>query len=352
MLASLQSQGVEVEQVHVDVWKHVEDKTQTGFLTRLRLAVRWALAYPLLIWNYLRAPAHKVVMVAYPGILDILVVSLLARARGAKIVLDAFISIYDTVVIDRQLIRSSSFAAKLLYQLERFACHRAHLIILDTQAHARYFQKLFDLSDQRTAAVMVGCETAHFPRLTPRVWNKNEALHVLFYGQFIPLHGIDTIIEAARLSEEAGNSIQWTIVGTGQEAARVRTILSEQPLKSLHWLEWINYDELAETLRSSNVCLGIFGLTGKASRVIPNKVFQILSAGRPLVTMDSIAMRELISNSDEGIHLVPPGDPNALVQAITALAETGQQPSSEVAERFSESRLGESYRNLLERALT
>ena len=116
MLASLQSQGVEVEQVHVDVWKHVEDKTQTGFLTRLRLAVRWALAYPLLIWNYLRAPAHKVVMVAYPGILDILVVSLLARARGAKIVLDAFISIYDTVVIDRQLIRSSSFAAKLLYQ--------------------------------------------------------------------------------------------------------------------------------------------------------------------------------------------------------------------------------------------
>ena len=38
----------------------------------------------------------------------------------------------------------------------------------------------------------------------------------LFYGQFIPLHGIETIIEAARLCEN--KNILWRIIGTGRSA--------------------------------------------------------------------------------------------------------------------------------------
>src|SRR6185437_8339843 len=55
--------------------------------------------------------------------------------------------------------------------------------------------------------------------------SSGECLQVLFYGQFIPLHGIGTIIEAARLLRDA--PIQWTLVGRGQEAPRIRAMLAE-----------------------------------------------------------------------------------------------------------------------------
>jgi glycosyltransferase involved in cell wall biosynthesis len=47
-----------------------------------------------------------------------------------------------------------------------------------------------------------------------------------------------------------------------------------------------------------------------------NKVFQILMSGKPLVTRDSPAMRELIEPGQSGIWLVPPANPLALIEAV------------------------------------
>jgi glycosyltransferase involved in cell wall biosynthesis len=65
------------------------------------------------------------------------------------------------------------------------------------------------------------------------------------------------------------------------------------------------------------VCLGIFGDTKKAERVIPNKVFQILAAGRSLITRDSPAIRELL-HPTRGIRLIAPAQPQALAAAVRA----------------------------------
>jgi glycosyltransferase involved in cell wall biosynthesis len=69
------------------------------------------------------------------------------------------------------------------------------------------------------------------------------------------------------------------------------------------------------TIRQADVCLGIFGTSEKASRVIPNKVYQILASKKHLITADTPAIRELLK---EGpcVHLVPPGDAKALASAI------------------------------------
>ncbi len=343
MLASLETQGIDVKQIHVDLWRNIEDKTQTTWRTRLIVAVRWLAAYPVLVWKYLWAPKHAVVLIAYPGILDIIVVALFARARGAKIVLDAFISVYDTIVIDRKLIKSNGILAKLLFQAEKLACHLARLVILDTKEHANYFQALFGLPAHRISSVMVGCEAERFPRLEPRSKGTEDSLRVLFYGQFIPLHGIETIVAAARLARDQGESIDWTIIGTGQEAPRIQANLAADPLPRLTWNKWVEYVDLIDFLQSADVCLGIFGASGKASRVIPNKVFQILSAGCPLVTMDSAAIQELLSGGDPGIRLVPPNDPRSLLNAILELGVSAERPPPSIADRFSKERLGARY---------
>lgn len=310
LLRGLRENGVEVVPCHADVWGGVEDKSQVaGSGRRLRLLLRWLLAYPGLLLRYLRLPRHDAVLVGYLGQLDVLLLRPFARA---PVVWDAFLSLYDTVVQDRALLSPRNPLARLLFAWEWLACRAADRVLLDTRAHAAWFAETFRLAPDRVEAVPVGAEPEAFPFAGP-LPAPGPRVRVLFYGQLIPLHGVDTILRAARLVRAEG--FDWTLIGDGQEGETVRRMLDEEPLPRLEWVRWVPYEELAERIRGADVCLGIFGASGKAARVIPNKVYQVLSVGRPLITRDGPAVRELLQE-EPGLHLVPPADPEALAAAL------------------------------------
>mgnify|MGYP003565196680 CR=1 FL=1 len=318
-LRGLRENGVSVYECHADVWAGVEDKSQLfGFLPKIRKLGQWLLSYPKLIWCYLKAPRHDVVLVPYMGHLDVLVLWPFAKLRGANVVWDAFLSLYNTIVEDRRIIASKNPLAWLIYAFEWLATRAADCVVLDTAAHADYFARRYSLSEDKLAYVHVGVESERCPllrSLEPKVPNK--PLTVLFYGQFIPLHGIPTIIEAARQLDDG--SVHWVLIGQGQEEASIRASLELDPIKNIEWRSWVPYEELIGLIGLSDICLGVFGESEKAGRVIPNKVFQVIAAGRPLVTRDGPGIRELLADTEPGLKLVPPADSSALVAALSQM---------------------------------
>jgi glycosyltransferase involved in cell wall biosynthesis len=76
------------------------------------------------------------------------------------------------------------------------------------------------------------------------------------------------------------------------------------------------------TIRASDLCLGIFGESGKASRVIPNKVYEAMAVGKAVITGDSPAARELLRDEVDCL-LCRRGDPAALAEAITRVRNDG-----------------------------
>ena len=83
----------------------------------------------------------------------------------------------------------------------------------------------------------------------------------------------------------------------------------------------ISYDALPERIAQAHFVLGIFGATPKAERVIPNKVFQGLASGRPVVTRQAPSYPEpVIQETASGLLWVPAADPNALARCLTELA--------------------------------
>jgi glycosyltransferase involved in cell wall biosynthesis len=223
--------------------------------------------------------------------------------------------------------------AWLLWIWDWLACRAADLVLLDTCAHARWFESEFRLKPGRVAAIFVGAEPDAFaPSRNVRASTRGTPVRILFYGQFIPLHGIQTIFEAA--ARTTPGEYFWTVIGTGQEASKIKQLLDKSPISHLEWLPWVPYGDLRERMTNADICLGIFGQGNKAARVIPNKVFQAISAGRPLVTRDSPAMRELVDADTPGIRLVAPGDPEALLAGI---AELSCQMRNRFASAFFES---------------
>ena len=315
--------GIDVEEIHATVWEGVQDKSQVkGLVSRLRLLMRWAFAYPRLTWRLARAPRPDILLIGYPGVLDAFIATFVGRIRKIPVVWDVFISLYDTIVEDRKMLRPESVAARLLHGLERKALRRVDLAFMDTQAHARRIELLFDLPAGSCGAVWVGTETEHFASSGIPSPRADEApLKVLFYGQFIPLHGISTIVEAARILKHS--PVEWTLIGRGQDAAKIRAMLQSDPLPKVRWVEWVDYDKLRNWIAEADLCLGIFGESKKAASVIPNKVFQILAAGRPLVTRDSPAIRELRMPDPRCVYLVPAGNAQALADAVLEHLEGG-----------------------------
>lgn len=349
MRAAIRQSGAEVREIHADVWAGAEDKAVMGRGAALGRAVRLILAYPVLLWRFLTGPRPDVVVVGYLGHLDVLMLWPFAKARGVPVVWDAFLSLHDTVVADRRMLSHGHPLARLLWLWEWLACRAVARVVLDTGAQAALFREAYGLPPARVKSVFVGAEAAAFPEAPPAP--SAARAQVLFYGQFIPLHGIATIVEAARLAR--GRPIDWTVIGQGQEAGRIRAMLDEDAPEALTWVDWVPYEELARRIAGADVCLGVFGESGKAGRVIPNKVFQILSAGRPLVTRDGPGMRELVPEGAPGIALVKPGDAAALLDGVERLLAAGPYPQGlhrDIAARFSIDALAARWAEILREA--
>ena len=69
---------------------------------------------------------------------------------------------------------------------------------------------------------------------------------------------------------------------------------------------WVEYERLGEELAAAGICLGVFGRSEKAARVVPNKVYHAMCVGRPVITADTPAAREVLEDERTAL-LVPAG---------------------------------------------
>lgn len=358
LLRGARSVGIEVIECHSHVWKDVRDKSQLpGLRTKILYILHLLSVYPSLVWRYFFLPPHDAVIIGYMGHLDVIIIWPFSRLRNVPVIWDAFLSLYDTVVNDRQIVSKSSPMAWLLYFLEFVACRAADKIFLDTKAHACYFERLFNIRPNTIGRVYVGAESNIFTVSKDTIFENSKEKHftVLFYGQFIPLHGIDIIIEAAKKVELLGEAIQWKIIGQGQEEKHIDKLINDLEVKSIERILWVPYDKLAKLIKESNICLGIFGTSEKAKRVIPNKVYQILAVNRPLITGHTPAICELLEktpNASSYIHLIPCGDADALASSVLKVKSSqtnvsGKDYNSKSFPAIGEIEVGKELQNIL-----
>jgi glycosyltransferase involved in cell wall biosynthesis len=336
VISCLRRAGVEVEERHVAVWDGRRHKWQAGpgAAARLALAQLQLLGRP--------DTPFDAIIVGYPGHLDLAAAR--RAARGKPVVFNPLVSLSDTFVADRGRFRPESPEARVLLAVDRRALRAADLVVADTRANADQLAALAGLPPSQVEVAFVGAEE----RLFGPGWSPPERFTVLFVGKLIPLHGLETVIAAARAAPE----LHFRLVGTGQLEHLVR----ERP-GNVDWVPWVEYEQLPAELHRAGCALGIFGTSAKARRVIPNKAFQALACGAPLVTADTPAARELLVDGESAL-LTPPGDANALAAALRRLAHDRKLAQNVAAggrdayaEQASEEVLGRRWLELLDREL-
>jgi len=319
VIDALRTAGMDVVECHIPVWELTRHKTGRFFhpLSLLSLAGRIAGGYLRLAARFLRmAGGIDLVVVGYIGQLDVLLVRTLMVFRGPnRLVFNPLVSLYDTLIDDRGLFAPGSLPARLLFALDRSAFRRSDRILLDTNVHIDYISDKFSIDRSRFERLFVSADESVFK--ARREKPEEEPFVVLFVGKFIPLHGLDHIIRAAGLLRD-DSRIRFRIVGTGQLYDQIMDLCRRLKIDNIEFIDWIPYRDLPREMSRAHVCLGIFSRGGKTARVIPNKVFQGLAVGLPVITGDTPASRELIAGDRDAI-LVPVGQPAELARAIRSL---------------------------------
>ena len=259
---------------------------------------------------------YDVIVVGYPAHKSVLVAKLFSRR---PVVFDAFYSLYDSVVFDRQEVSPKSFQAYYYWLTDWFFCRLANRVLLDTEAHIDYFVKEFGIRREKFRCLLIGANNRVFFPTTQK--QKRDYFLVHFHGSFIPLQGIEYIIDAARHLEK--ENIQFNIIGSGQTEREIHTYTKTLGVHNVHFLGRVPYEKINDYLNESDVSLGIFGNTSKAKRVIPNKLYEGIAARRATITGDSAAVREVFENH-EHMLLCNFADGSDLAQKILELKEDVQ----------------------------
>jgi len=323
LMAGLRASRVEVRECHFPLWKDTSQKLRQARSAWLRpgLLLRFARAYWTLSARFLTSPRPDFLFVGYSGHFDVFPAWVLSRVRRVPLIFDAFLSLYDSLVLDRDAVARTGPKAKFLAWVDRTACRLADRVLLDTQAHAEFFSEAFGLPAEKFWVLPIGADDQVFrPEAgSPRNGRPYTVLH---FGRYIPLHGLETVVRAARLLEENGAPCRFLMVGDGEERAKIESLAGRLGVRSLEFRGSESPERLAMTIRESDLCLGIFGETGKAARVVPNKVYEAMAAGKPVITGDSPAAREFLTDGVDCL-LCRRGDPGALADAITRLRNDG-----------------------------
>jgi glycosyltransferase involved in cell wall biosynthesis len=310
----------------------VDDFIGNGNLTILRASTYTALhrsfAHRVLsffsfmvssFWIGLRVRQVDLVWGTSPPIFQGVTAWLLARLRRIPFLFEVrdlwpVFAVQIGVLRNPLLIRASEW-------LERFLYRHADRVVVNSPGFVAHVQAR---GARKVDLLPNGSDLQMFdPFDTGATFRREHHLEGKFVVLYAGAHGMSNdlgvVLQAAqRLSDRP--EIAIVLLGDGKEKPALQEQATGMRLANLHFLPPVPKSGMRDALAAANACIAILKPVPMYATVYPNKVFDYMAAGRPVVLAIDGVIREVIETAEAGIY-VPPGDASALAEAIRNLAE-------------------------------
>ena len=318
MIAALRSVGVEVKECHVPLWHGVEDRVAITSGGWKKPAFWWRVVktYWQLYWKYTHIGEYDILMIGYPGQFDVFFARMLANRKHKPLVWDVFMSIY-LVALERQLDQVKGSSINFIYNAEAKALKKPDMLIQDTQPYVDWLCETYQISSEKFRLVPIGADDRIF-KPQPEGNNLDGLFRVLYYGSYIPNHGVSVILGAAELLH-GHSDILFLMIGEGPDRPEAERFAQQKDLTNIHFQSWVPRDELPNWIAQVDVCLGAFGQTPQSLMTVHNKVYESMAMGKPVITGQSPAIAAQFRSGEE--LLACPRNAQGLAESILQLKE-------------------------------
>ncbi len=259
-----------------------------------------------------RRPLPDLVWVPVCRQRDILAACRWAHRRGIKVLFDPMISAWDKKVLEQRKWKADEPRARRLHELETVMMNTPDMVTWDTSCHLDFCEREFKVPRSKMRVLLTGTDEKIFKPVEAQR-PEGGPFRVLYHGAYLPLHGTEYIVEAARMTQN--ENIQWDFLGWG--AYKAETEAKAAGIANIRFLDKVPYEKVAEVICAHDVVLGVFGTTEKASRVIGNKVYECMACARPTIN-EFCTGYPPEAKECRAIKFVPPGDAKAIADAVRA----------------------------------
>ncbi len=209
--------------------------------------------------------------------------------------------------------------------LERFLYLRADQLMVNSPGFIEHIRKR---GGENVVLVPNGADASMFdPGADGAAFRQAHSLQDKFVALYAGAHGmsndLDVVLDCAAILRDKPQ-IALVLLGDGKEKTRLQARAAEMGLTNLHFVPPLPKADMKEALAAADACIAILKPVEMYKTVYPNKVFDYMAAGRPLVlAIDGVA-RQVVELADCGVF-AQPGDPQVLAEAIGGLAADPQQ---------------------------
>jgi glycosyltransferase involved in cell wall biosynthesis len=303
-------------------------------------------------WIGLRVPQVDLVWGTSPPIFQAATSWALSQLKGRRFlfeVRDLWPAFAIGVGVLRQpiLIRASEW-------LERFLYRHADQVLVNSPG---FIEHIEERGARRVVLLPNGADPQMFnPQSNGSSFRSQHHLEDKFVVLYAGAHGLSNdlgvVLDAAdRLRDQS--QIMIVLLGAGKDKSLLQSRAKQLGLTNVLFVPPIPKSEIPEALAAADACIAILKPIPLYRTVYPNKVFDYMAAGRPVILAIDGVIRRVIETAGAGIP-VPPGDPAALAEAIRKLATNpalgkvmGQGGRQAVERDFDRSRLAEQLESIL-----
>jgi len=254
-----------------------------------------------------------------PPIFQSLTAWALARIKGAPFLLEVR-DLWPAFAIAVGVLRQPILIAASEW-LEKFLYRHADQVVVNSPGFIDHTRKR---GARLVELVPNGADTSMF---NPQSMGKAASQRMGYPDKYIVLyagaHGmsndLEVVLEAAGLLKIRAD-IFFVLLGDGKEKPALQTRAEEMALTNLKFLPPIPKNEMPAALAAADACIAILKPIPLYGTVYPNKVFDYMAAGKPVVLAMTGVIRKVIESAGAGL-VIPPGNPAALADGIAFLAD-------------------------------
>lgn len=243
---------------------------------------------------------------------------LLARLKGAKFLFEVR-DLWPQFAIAVGVLKSP-LLIRLSERLESFLYRSADRVIVNSPGYVSHVERR---GGRRVELVPNGADPSMFdPSARGTEYRLAHGLAEKFVVMYAGAHGmsndLDMVLEAARLLQDLAR-VQIVLVGDGKEKPALQKQAAARGLSNVSFLPPVPKSGMSEALAAADACLAILKPLEEYKTTYPNKVFDYMAAGRPVVLAIDGVIRDVVEAAGCGFF-AQPGEPAALAGAIRKLA--------------------------------
>jgi glycosyltransferase involved in cell wall biosynthesis len=211
-------------------------------------------------------------------------------------------------------------------KVEWFFYRRGRQLVGNSPAYRDYLIE-GGIPEDRVTFIPMGVDLSLFdPESRGDKMRERFGLGDKFVVTYAGAHGIsndlDTILDAATLTKD-DPEIHYLFVGGGNEKPRLEAKAKELNLTNVTFGGTVPKDEVGDVLAASNACCALLKDIPQYKTPFPNKVFDYMAAGRPVLLGIDGVIREVVEAAEAGIFFHP-GKGAELADAVRRMKNNPQ----------------------------